>query len=175
MATIVDSYSESNQSGAAGDSTTIKFGQSFTGSNAFITSAKFNLRTNSGATGTLRAYLYTISGTYGVNSTPDTLLATSDAVDVSTIGTDTVLVEFTFSGTEQYKMGNEYYFITMEGSATGTVWFGQDASSPTHSGNYWSRWGARSDIDVCFYVYGEEESTPIVGEKYPLPPFRRSV
>jgi meiotically up-regulated gene 157 (Mug157) protein len=71
-------------------------------------------------------------------------------------------------------MENEYYFITMEGSATDTVWFSTDGSSPTHSGNYWSRFGARSDIDACFYVYGESSTTPTIGVKYPLPAFKRS-
>lgn len=174
MSTLIDSYSESNRSGSAGQSSTIRFGQSFTGESKVLTSCKFHLKINSGATGTLRAYLYTISGTYGVDSTPNTLLATSDSLDVSTIGTDAALVEFSFSGAEQYEMGSEYYFITMEGSATDTVWFSVDGSSPTHSGNYWTGSGANSFFDGCFYVYGDVRVTPEIGTKYPLPPFRRS-
>jgi len=174
MSTIIDSYSETNLTGSAGESTSARLtrGQSFTGNSSTLVSCKFYLHIASGTTGTLYAHLYSHTGTYGVDGTPDTLLATSNAIDMTTIGTVGGLVEFTFSGSEQYDMGSTYYFITMSGTITGTLYFGTDNSSPTHSGNYWTSYGANASFDGIFYVYGEPITTPTVGTKYPLPAFK---
>jgi hypothetical protein len=176
MSTLVDSYSESNYttdwyiSGDADFSEFIYAGQSFTGNGEKIVSCKFYLQKNGLPTGNCYAKLYSHSGTYGSSSKPGDLLATSDAKDVSTISTSYGLVEFTFSGAEQYTLVNGTYYIIMINYEDGTTWadlnFGVDYTSPSHGGNAshkvagGSTWIADGLRDACFYVYSEAVSAP---------------
>lgn len=165
MAVIIDSYSESNYStlGALFSISWTMAGNSFQASiTANIKNVEFYLKKEGSPTGNVYAKLYSHSGTYGTSSVGNSLLATSDAVDASSIGTDFSLVNFTF--TEVYQLQQStYYCILVEysgGSAGNVIGDGGDNTSPTHSGNSirWSNdlgWNAYSSIDNIFYVYGE--------------------
>lgn len=166
-----DSYSETNYNGGQyinGASGYNASGQSFTASaNGVSLKCKFYLA-KGGATGlpTGNAYakLYSHSGTYGTSSVPNVLLATSDALDVSTLTGSYQLITFNFTGDNQCSLIlGTYYCITFEfsgGDANNVVRVGYDSSSPTHSGNLVRRtvagvWGALSTYDTVFYVYAE--------------------
>src|SRR4051812_11527432 len=105
MASIIDSYSETNQdSQFAGNGTTrAQIGQSITGNGASVGTAQFYLKKGVGSpSGNLTAAIYSISGTSGTNATPNVLLATSDTVDAATVtSTSFSLFTFTFSGGSQ--------------------------------------------------------------------------
>lgn len=143
MSTL-DSYAESNFSGAVTLSAAGQHsaGQSFTTLNDgyiyLLTSAKFYLKLNAGSTYNLTAKVHTHSGTYGTSSLPTgAALATSNAVTTGLTG-DYALVTFTFSGANQiYLQPNTHYTIHVTiNSGDGSVLLGFDASSPSHSGNY---------------------------------------
>ena len=139
--------------------------QSFTcGTAAKLTSCKFYLKKLGSPTGTVTARLYSHSGTYGTSSVPGTLLATSDAFNVSTLTTNFTLATFIFSGSQQYTMSaNTKYVIVLINdndvvNIDNYIIFGLDATSPTHGGNsgYYrnSAWTPESGHDAIFYVYG---------------------
>lgn len=172
--TLIDSYSETNtdQYGGVSDPY-VGDGQSFTCSvtGYYITSAKFYLYKNGSPTGNVYAKLYTHSGTYGTSSVgTGAALATSDPIDVSTLGSgvgNVALKTFTFSGANLYTMSNgTRYFISVEytgGDGSNSVSSGHDNSASSHGGNraYWEPvipgWSAVSTQDVSFYVYGNND------------------
>ena len=167
MATLIDSYSESNNDNyqrlyAASIN---ELGQSFTCGAAYtLASCKFYLKKGGSPTGNAYAKIYAHSGTYGTNSVPTgAALATSDAIDVSTLSTSYALVTFTFSGANAISLDASTYYIVQCVYTGGTylayVEIGMDNSSPSHSGNvsylYSSVWYTYTR-DAPFYVYGEE-------------------
>jgi len=164
------SYSESNQSNFWSISSVDfknQIGQSWTNDNeAVLTSAKFYLMKTGSPTGNIRAKLYSHGGTYGSSSVGVTLLATSDNVDVSTLGGSFALQEFTFSGGEQYSLAaSTYYVVSVEylgGDNDDYVRVGTDNTAPSASGNMCHEdggsWTASSGTDECFYVYGDVAS-----------------
>lgn len=177
MATI-DSYSETNRNdlipirkvhpssttdlSAAGHSfITPNDGQRYK-----ITSVKFHLAKVVEPTGSLTFKLYDHSGTYGTSSVPTgAALATSDALDVSTLTTSFVLYELAFTGAQQYTMeiNTNYCIVAVLDSGvvntTNYITVGIDTSSPTHGGNFIkfasSAWGYNDAYDTIFYVFGE--------------------
>lgn len=166
---IVDSYSESNYSGA-GDEIQIDNGiinssggaQSFTGDGGVLNSAKFYLRKVGSPTGNGVAKIYAHTGTFGTSSLPTgAALATSNTFDVSTLTTSLALATFTFSGAEKITLTNTTkYVATFEysnGDASNLIEAGFDSTSPSHGGNssYKSDvdWFALDTLDLCFYVY----------------------
>lgn len=171
----LDSYSESNQNATS----TIfadnpELAQSFTASaSTNLDSAKFYLSKTGSPTGNITAKLYTHSGTYGASSVPTgAALATSDAVDISTLTTSLALVTFTFSGAERYALtsGTNYIIAVVYSGGdevSNYLNVGSDNSSPTHSGNlstFIGIWFAVGNSDAIFYVYGED-ATPITNNK----------
>lgn len=172
MATLIDSYSETNKDSSEplqGGAGYFAFGNSFTtlndGNNYNITSAKFYLAKTGSPSGNMTARLYAHSGTYGTSSKPTgSVLGTSDAINASTLTGTFTLTEFTFTGAQQYTMtANTQYCIQIffsTGSSGNVVDVGEDGSSPTHGGNYFAEapegtWASYNGIDVPFYVYGE--------------------
>jgi hypothetical protein len=173
-ADIIDSYPESNYSTTRSnyicDAT--RFTQSFTSSaSEKLSSAKFYL-IGDGTGGNMVAWLYAHTGTYGVSSVPTgTALATSDLVVSSSIPQTLSLVEFTFSGANQYDLisGTQYEIVIgspVSGNCgSGGARIGTDQTVPTHSGNYsrsinyGSSYSPQTAEDTIFYVYGQ---TPIV-------------
>src|SRR4051812_22557725 len=119
MATVIDFYSESNKSAAnQRDSVDgIGMGQSFTGNGTIVGTAQWYCKRINSPTGNCFAKIYAITGTFGTNSKPTgAAIATSDAVDVSTIGSVIfTLVTFTFSGGNQVTLTNGvHYALTFE-------------------------------------------------------------
>lgn len=195
MATLLDSYNESNRNNA--DNLQLNAdhinrwdmgGQSFTTPNDGIAysldSCKFYMNKYGSPTGTIRAKLYSHSGTYGTSSVGNTLLATSDNYDISTLSAypTFALATFTFSGAERYSMSpNTYYVIVVSAESTGDgsnfAQVGYDNSSTTHSGNYCNKatgfaWDVQSSgsFDAPFYVYGEAPAPSFIS---PLPTYFR--
>lgn len=167
MATLIDSYSESNKDAnddlsSGGNQYT---GQSFACSTSglILDSCKFYLAKTGSPTGNATAQLYSHTGTYGSTGTPDTLLATSGNYDVSALSTSFVLVTFTFSGANRVALtsGNKYFIVLnfSGGGGADRLQIGIDSSSPSHGGNWVQKttgaWLAQSTLDGCFYVYGE--------------------
>jgi len=125
-----------------------------------LSSATFFIAKMGSPTGTLVAKLYTHTGTYGTSSTPDTLVVTSEALDVATDVTFSFgLKQFEFHEA-QPTLSATYYVIVVEfvstySDGTNNVIIGSDSSSPTHGGNgcwYTSSWTATVN-DFCFYVH----------------------
>lgn len=147
-------YTASNTSG---------FGQSFrVGRTANIYQAMWYLKKTGSPTGNVTASLYAHSGTFGTNSVPTgTALATSDAVDITTLTTSYRLQPFTFSSPVSMTAGSEYC-LTVEysgGDASNNLNVGVDNSSPTHPGNYSIKssgsWSALATRDIIFYVFDD--------------------
>jgi len=183
MSVLIDSYSESNSVGGISVSGIGGFSksaaQSFKGNGGELTSVKFYLENDTSATGSAYAKIYASTGTYGTNAIPTgSALATSGAFDVSALSSFE-LIEFTFTGENQITLEDGIaYCVAIEFNVAGeAIGVGFDNSSPTHSGNAASTYDLSSwralNYDVCFYVYGEPITTPIVGNKYPLPAFKR--
>lgn len=160
--------------------------QSFKGNGANLSSCKFYLKKVGSPTGDLLARLDSHTGTYGSTGVPLATLATSVAVDSSTVGTDYSLVEFTFEdqwGGSPNQLGltdDTAYLIElyMAGDDENNhILAGIDTATLGASGNYARyqhggvEWEGTASGDLVFYVYGE---SPIVGVKYPLPAFKKS-
>lgn len=182
MSEIIDSYSESNFTGYYTNSTIYYVGQSFTGNGSILQSAKFYLAKTGTPTGSAYAKIYSHKGTYGSSSEPDALLATSDVLDVSTIGTEPSLFELEFTGDNRISLvDGTHYVAVFDFPATAldtAIGVGADDTSPTHSGNagyeFVGGYNTVSTIDLCFYIYGVPV-TPIVGNKYAIPPFKNAM
>jgi len=163
--TLIDSYSESNQSTAFTLSSVVtakEVGQVFTNTNAAtLGSCKFYVKKTGAPTGYAYAYIYAITGTYGSTAVPTgSALATSDAFDVSTLSTSYSLGTFTFSGANQISLSaSTYYAISCRyesGDFSNNIQVGSDNTSSTHSGNFIRNnsgtWAGYAQ-DAPFYVY----------------------
>ncbi len=159
---LVDSYSEDNSVGEIGvySGSNIKIGQSFTCADGGpLNSAKFHLYKGGSPSGDCYAVLYAHSGTYGTNGIPGSLLATSDAFDVSDLPTENELVTFAFSGAEKYALQDStYYFIVFEysgGNSSNAAHIRYDTATLTHDGNmtYYQSEFVTFAYDAPFYVY----------------------
>ena len=166
---IIDSYSESNHNSNFSVSAIQgpAVAQSFTGDGGVLNSAKFYLAKRNSPTGNGYAKIYAHSGTFGVDGVPTgSVLATSDAIDVSTIPTSSTLITFQFTGGNKITLTNgTKYFVSFEysgGDGTNFIYFGIDTTSPTHGGNvarYISSWLASGSYDGIFYVYADVPSS----------------
>ena len=130
-------------------------------------------------TGNAYAKIYLASGVYGDNNIPSgAALATSDAIDVSTISTELQEITFSFSGSNRILLEDPYLVITIEFENPTTLNYISFRSSGTnqHEGNYCTRssgvWSPNSNKDLYFKLYGNLYG-PTVGNKYPLPAFKK--
>jgi hypothetical protein len=178
MSTILDSYSEANYTATSTTSYTSITpegrSQSFTADYSYnVTKARFYLRRDAGdTTQIVRAYLYAHSGTYGSSSVPGSLLATSDAVNLSDIGTSVSWIEFTFSTPYLVTQGTNYVIAVMctQGTEELALRIGYDGTTLAHDGNYASNssgsWSASTSREVIFEVLGDLASitvtTPLI-------------
>lgn len=182
MSVIIDSYSELNYTtfhygyGNGGMS-----GQSFTGDGSALGKAAFYLKRTGLPVGNIYCEIYAHSGTFGTNSVATgEALATSVAIDVSTLSTDYAVVNFAFTGLNQIILENETYYVLVLTSDDTIYDFpnyievGLDSATLAHGGNRCYNagggWFAQDIYDICFYVYALE-TPPIVGTKYSLPAF----
>lgn len=164
----IDSYSEANRDGNWNFYTVNGYkqaGQAITlPSDVSITSVKFYLKKAGSPTGNAYAKIYASTGTVGTDAHPTgSALATSDALDVSTLTTSFQLIEFTFSTPYSASAGDICILVDYAGSAAPNyVYVGNDISSPTHSGNSFAQThvGAPNysefTYDACFYLYGTQ-------------------
>jgi hypothetical protein len=165
MATLVDSYSESNKDSETGCyGSDGKIAQSFTSNGGVLNSAKWYLKKTGSPTGSCYAAVYAHTGTYGATGKPTgTALAISNAFDVAILTTSLQLITFTFTGANKITLTNgEYYCLSFEytsGNNSTKPIFGYDTSTPSHSGNGaylfgggWVSWSG----DICFYVYKDD-------------------
>lgn len=145
-----------------GGSKTLKsVASNFLGEATKITSCKFKVQKSGAPTGSVYAKLYAITGTPGSTGKPTgSALATSDAVDVSTL-TGAFQI-FTFSGAEQYTMSAAtYYEIAVEytgGDGGSFVQVAYKAAVPGTNGAEQatadSSWAAKNNLTYLYYVYG---------------------
>lgn len=161
----VDSYSETNQDttftyGNTSSSASM-FGQTFTGNGDTLATVTVYIAKRSGVTGNAYAKIYAHTGTFGSNGTPTgSVLATSDAFDVSALTTSLSLAEFTFSGAEQIALNNETKYVVIIDcenlSNALSIDVGIDSTSPSHSGNFVDDdagfWNSYSAYDMPFYI-----------------------
>ena len=157
----------------------LSFGQSFIAIEAYTTVnyAQFFLTLYNNPTGNAYAKIYASTGTHGVDAVPNgTALATSDALDVTTIGPyidPYELYTFTFSGVNKITLTpGTTYIIAIEflaGDAGNDVQVGFSLDT-AHSGNscyFDTEWvvGApyASEEDLIFYLYGD---VPLGNIKY---------
>lgn len=168
MATIVDSYSETNENSyelldethpSAGLERSA-VGQAFEGDGSNIESCKFYLRKD-GTPGSMIARLYAHTGTYGVNGKPTgAALDSSTEYATTSVGANYALFEFTgFSG---YTLvdGTKYCIVVETTSGTWDASNDVDVAKDTsgeHAGNgvvyILSSWSSYIG-DTIFYVYG---------------------
>lgn len=158
VAAEVDSYSNSNIDNDVSIGSVPYNGQTFTGNDSYITDATFYLKNTASETGNVYAYLYATSGGVPTGSA----LATSDVVDISTIGATYEAVQFTFSGDQQYFLdnGTTYLISVHSADVSGTDFYvGTDNSSPTHSGTSYDFFGSSwtsNTYDIAFILNGSK-------------------
>lgn len=164
---VTDSYNENNADGFISlfAGATTKDGQAFTGDGRYLDFAQFSIHASGSPPGNIHAEVYASTGTYGTNSNvTGSVLATSDNVVASSIGSIQRLVNFTFTGTNKIKLVNGTHYVLIlnydgGGDISNSISFGSDVSSPSHPGNHVylnfnnSQWTADSTQDVPFYVY----------------------
>jgi hypothetical protein len=167
---IVDSYPIGSEDGVTFLSSDYnsQMGQSFTSkANCKPLSAVACLLSSQGTlAGTMVSKIYTHTGTFGVNGIPDTLVATSDTVNVSAV-TDhgdyiKRLVPFIFSDANRVILTpQQHYFAVIEytgGGGSNTILVHEINTNPSHSGNvaYGTvgySWYSDNTRDFCFYVF----------------------
>jgi hypothetical protein len=167
---LIDSYSESNcDSGISlGFNTIVGLGQSFVGDGlGTLHSCKFWMKKSSTPIGNMVARVYETTD-YVINKIPTgSPIATSVAIDVSTLTTSYQLITFTFTGGNKASLEDGViYAITCQYSGdmniSHLIVLGIDLSSPTHAGNIcsfdgatWMPGDALNEVftDLCFYIY----------------------
>lgn len=184
MSVIIDSYGESNYTSSITFVYNTHYtGQTITGDGTPIGIAKFYLQKNGSPSGNLVAKIYAHTGTWGSTGIPTgSALAISSAIDSSTIPTSFSLISFPFLGSDRITLANgTHYVLTIEGDVgvfNNMISIAQGGDGTGHSGNivYTSNsgsiWSLGSGSDTCFYL--ENSVTPVVGNKYAIPPFKKS-
>jgi len=167
MATIIDSYVEANQNAEQNilAGSVYATGQAFTADGSILDSAQFFLIKTGSPTGSAFAKIYATTGTFGTNAKPTgSALATSDAVDISTVTSSYSLISFAFTGVNAITLTNGVNYCVVvssnNGDGSNLLTVGSDSTSATHAGNSsrssdettWSTLLAASDL--IFYLYG---------------------
>lgn len=139
--------------------------QSFTGNGESIDTAKFLLKKKTSSTGTVTAYLYAHSGTFGISSVPTgSPLATSTGVSHTTLSSS-AFTEITFTFSSPYTTVNGTKYCVLIKSVGGDVTYAarSDAWGDYHPGNFGFYNGDTATIgspaptadnttDLCFYI-----------------------
>ncbi len=160
---LIDYDPETNYDQAAIMTTSTAYsrcGQALTLGEVTIATAVFYLQKNNSPTGNAYAEIWAATGTIGTNAVPTGgVLATSNAVDVSTIDTSYELVTFTFASPYEASAGDYVVMCHWEnGDETDNISFGRDMDGSEHAGNWAdehnSGWRAYADGEAIFYLYG---------------------
>jgi len=123
-----------------------------------LTSCDFSLKKWGTPSGNVYAKLYAHSGVYGTSSLPTgPVLATSDPVDSTSLGTNWSLITFTFTGAQQYSLSaNTKYCLQLEYSGPeGLNASGTSAQHPGNSYRYINGSWAILSGDFIFHTYGK--------------------
>ena len=177
MATIVDSYSESNYNynwsvtGYVAAGRNNELGQSILGNGKILSSVDFFIRKSNSPTGNITARIYAHTGVFGTSSKPTgAILAESNPVDISTLSELSLsLVSFTFSGTNNIELTNGVQYIVSiyyNGSSdvhkliVGADGTGEHQGNICHYANNTATWGATATYDLIFYVYAFDYIEP---------------
>lgn len=167
MATLVDSYTvlpTSDATSLYNASTYDSVGQSFdSGAGGDISTAKCYCHTNGSPTGSVYAKLYAHSGTFGTSSVgTGAALATSDAVDITTIGSVDEWVEFTFTSTYEMTASTKYVimFYYQGGDSSNKLWVMGEGTTASHGGNRIRHtaadaWSYNAANECLFEVYSK--------------------
>jgi hypothetical protein len=161
---VADSYSVANVDGTRVCRTGAAFvGQSFTAMDGWIDSVTLYLVKTGNPSGNAVVRLYTHTGTFGTDSRPGTVLATSASVPLSAItatGSTLQAVSFTFPTPVQLTAGQQYVFAinSPNGDTSNYIAVRTDVSLPTHPGNptystTGSTWTVQTIVDLGFVVY----------------------
>lgn len=134
--------------------------QSFVGDGNKITKISVELSNTGSPTGNIYAKLYAHSGTFGTSSVPTgSVLATSNAVNVTSISSQ-AFYDFTFSGAEQYQLGNgTNYVIVIDVSGVSNKAFfdfwdiQDDTGMAGNSARFSGSWIADSGSDLSIKIY----------------------
>jgi hypothetical protein len=168
--TVFDSYPESNSSGnyygVYWPGSAFQVLQSFrAGFSGTLAAARVELKKLGSPTGSVYAKIYPHAGTFGTSSVgagdplTGTPLATSEALDISTLTTTGTVKTLAFTGSNKialspwtpYMLAVEY----MAGNVSNALQVGVDQSSPTHQGNAVRNigaWDVQAGHDLLFYV-----------------------
>lgn len=164
--TTTESYPETNQSSEWSMSIDGNpyAAQSFTMSaSGTLQTAKMYMKKTGSPTGTMTLSIYAHTGVYGSSGKPTgSPLATSAAIDISTLTTSFALNTFTFSGTGAINItsGVNYELVLFTNGGDSTlgdeIVIGYDSTSSSYAGNrsYSADgvvWNTASN-DYCFYV-----------------------
>ena len=177
MATIIDSYSESNSNynwsvtGYSAQGRTNEVGQSFIGNGRVLNYVDFFIRKENDPTGNITARIYAHTGVFGTSSKPTgAILAESNPVDIATLsGTIFSLVSFTFSGANNIKLiDGTYYIVSIYYNDPSNVdkFIVSADSTGEHHGNLCHHsttsltWESLSTFDLIFYVYAFDYIEP---------------
>lgn len=174
---VVDSYQAYEIGGGLVEHALVSFdnyGQSFKPTATIkVGSVRFILERVGSPTGNVTAEIYAHTGTYGAGGTgTGTVLATSNAVDITTIPTVRGWFEFTFSGANQITLTADTPYVVVVSypagaSGTDTIRVYKDDVSLTHAGNaagFWSGWQAHTVFDVPFLVEATTTLDKVSGE-----------
>lgn len=169
MATLFDSYSESNVDSYYNihSANNNAIGQAFNaGASKKLGSCKFFLK-KTGSPDNVTAKIYAVTGTFGSTAKPTgEALATSDVRAGTGLTTGGQLEEFVFSGANQIDLtsGTKYVIVCEHtgGNSSNFISIGVDVSDSSHGGNlsyYYasSPWTAYTN-DAAFYVYSVDEA-----------------
>lgn len=163
MAVLLDSYTPTTTTVSVvyGTSTIRQVAQTFTAKPSALTSCKFQLYKFGTPTGSVYAYLYAATGSFGSNSKPTgSPLATSAELDVATLTTNPTDTELTFA-TPYALVGGTVYAIAIGfagGDASNHLRVRRFDTSPSAPGDASSFngtvWTSMSSNDYRYYLYG---------------------
>lgn len=169
MSVLVDSYSESNYTEGFGIQTAGRVaGQTFQSSAGVLNSVVLYLSKGGSPVGNVYVGLFATSGTFGVDEMPTgAALATSDNIDVSTLGAVS-LITFIFTGANKYALVDGVAYavkLAADFAVNGTDYYsiGIDTSSPSHNGIHFLDTTRFTTRDSIFYVYKDSPPMTITG------------
>ena len=179
MATLIDSFTGTADGAITQVYGNNQAGQDFavSGNNFTLTSVQLALQRVGSPTGSGYAEIYAFTGTYGTNGLPTgSALATSDAIDVSTISTSiNVFSTLTFSGSNQITLtAGSYYFIVFSftgGDTSNYIYFGWDSTGSHGDSAYLLSGGSWTHTSGAapFYAYGNPQHSITKSLEYTTP------
>ena len=164
---LQSTYSQLYSGGPTGVGEAINIGSTKT-----ITSARFFLSKNGAPSGSMTAIIYAASGTPGTTGLPTgAALATSTAVDASTLSTSNQWVEFPFATPYVAAAGNYCITLAFSGGSSTSVCVNVGIVTPSaHAGNHVGyssgSWAYNAAYDCDFQIYQIATDSTAPGYRY---------